>query len=126
MQSIPEVLAEGAGRHRRRQVAVRRGQHAHIHRNRLAAADAFKFPLLQHAQERDLRLGREVADLVQEDRAAMGRFKTPQPPLQRPGEGAFLVPEQFGGDQRGRNGRAVHPDKGPRRTVRPLDEWRAR
>jgi hypothetical protein len=93
IQSIPEVLAEGASRHSRWQVAVRGRQYAHIHRNRLVAADPFKFPLLQHAQERDLRLSREVADLVQEDGATMGRFKATQPPLQRPGEGAFLVPE---------------------------------
>jgi hypothetical protein len=117
MVAIKEVLAEGAGHYSRLQVAVRRGQHAHTHSNRMTAADAFKFPLLQHAQERHLRLNREVADLVQEDGAAMGRFKAPQPPLQRPGEGAFLVPEQFGGEERRRNGRAVHPDKGPRRTV---------
>jgi len=120
MQSIPEVLAEGAGRHRRRQVAVGRGQHAHLHRNRLAAADTFKCALLQHAQEGHRRLGREVAELVQDDGPAMGRFKTPQPPLQRPGEGAFLMPESFGGDQRRRNGRAVHPDQGPCRPGGPL------
>ena len=45
--------------------------------------------------------------LVQENGAAMGRFKPSQPSLQRPGERAFLVPEQFGSDQRRRNRGAV-------------------
>src|SRR5712691_10437528 len=49
IEAIPEILAEGAGRDRGLQVAVGRGQYAHIHCNRLVAPDAFKFPLLQHA-----------------------------------------------------------------------------
>src|SRR3989442_14979139 len=73
-RKVPAATAAGRSR-------VRRGQHAHIHGNRLVAPDALEFALLQHAQERYLRLGREVADLVQEDGAAMGRFKAPQPPL---------------------------------------------
>src|SRR5262245_11473531 len=50
----------------------------------------------------------------------MGRFKAPQPPLQRPGEGALLMPEQFGGEERRRNRCAVHANKRPGRTLRPL------
>ena len=100
IQPVEEILAKCACRHGCLQVAVRGGQHAHVHGNRLAAADPFNFPLLEHSQQRDLSLGRQVADLVKEDRPAVGQLKSPETPLQRAGEGAFLVSEQLGGDER--------------------------
>jgi hypothetical protein len=64
-----------------------------------------------------LPFGPEFTDLVQEDGAAMGRFKAPQTSLQRPAKGALLVPEQFGREPREENGRAIHPDERARRPL---------
>ena len=75
------------------QVAIRRGDDTNIHRDRLAAPDAFEFPLLKNSQQSDLRLQRKLANLVQKDRSAVGRFKTAEAPLQRAGEGALFMPE---------------------------------
>ena len=49
IEPVEEVLAEGAGRHGRLEVAVGGGEHAHVHRNRVAAADAVNFPPRQRS-----------------------------------------------------------------------------
>jgi hypothetical protein len=48
----------------------------------------------------DLDLRGQVADFVQKNRPPIRRFKTPQAPLCRTGEGAFLVTEELGSNQR--------------------------
>jgi hypothetical protein len=60
---------------------------------RLRAADAFKLLLLEGAQ--DLRLQREwkIADLIEEERAAMRQLETTRLALRRASEGALLVAE---------------------------------
>ena len=40
------------------------------------AAHALELPLLQHAQQLHLHVRRQVADLVEEDRAAVGELET--------------------------------------------------
>ena len=57
--------------HQRLQIAVRRHHNAHIHRDRLAAADALHLALLQHAQQLGLHRQRHIADLIEKQRAAM-------------------------------------------------------
>ena len=42
-----------------------------------AAADALELALLQHAQQLRLRLERQLADLVEEQRAAVGELEAP-------------------------------------------------
>ena len=61
----------------------------------LRASDSLEFPLLQDPQQRDLRLGQQFAHFVQEDRAAIGQFETPKPPLRGARERAPLMAEQF-------------------------------
>ena len=87
--------------------------------------------LLQHAQQHDLGLGGQLADLVEEDRAAVGQLEATLAPLQGPGERALLVTEQLRRDERRRNRRAIHGDESPggawRSLVdRPGDELLAR
>ena len=48
------------------------GDDPHIGADRVVAADRHELALLQHAQEPGLRLERHVADLVQEQGAALG------------------------------------------------------
>jgi hypothetical protein len=67
-----------------------------------------------------LDLRRQVADFVQENRPAICRFKTPQAPLCRTGEGAFLVTEELGSNQQWWDCGTIHTDKCPIRTLRSL------
>ena len=94
----------------------------------------------QEAQQLHLHRYRQVANLIQEQRPAIGRLGTPDASLARVGEGALLVSEQFGLHQRLRQRRAVEHDKGPilprrqaldgarhqllARTARPANEHR--
>ena len=75
-QAVVEVLG---GSHRAptigAQVAMRRADDARIDADRLHAADALEGGLLQHAEQRHLRARRDVADLVEEERAAAGELE---------------------------------------------------
>jgi hypothetical protein len=57
----------------------------------MSASYALKFALLKYAQQGDLGLRGNVANLIQQDRSSIGQFKTAPVPLTSPGEGAFLV-----------------------------------
>src|SRR5277367_465098 len=84
----------------------------------MIASHSLKLALLEHAQERDLRLHREIADFIKEKGSAVSGFKPPHTSLQGAREGAFLVPEKLRGDQRLRDGGAVHADEGSPCAVR--------
>jgi hypothetical protein len=99
------------------QVAVGGGEQAHVGADRLAAADALERLLLQDPQE--LRLGRQrhVADLVEEQGAAVGLLEPADAAALRPGEGALLVAEQLALQQRLGDGGTVEGQErrpGPR------------
>ena len=71
-------------------------------------AEPLDLPLLEHAQQLHLDVGRQVADLVEEDRRAIGQLEASDLPRERAGEGAFLAAEQLALDQGRGNRRAVH------------------
>ena len=75
------------------------------------AAHALEGVVLKHAEELGLERRRHLADLVQEDGAAVGQLELALSPLVRPGEGALLVPEQLARHQLFREGRAVDDDE---------------
>ena len=54
------------------EIAPRRGEDAHVDAQPLAAADALHLAALDRAQELRLEREIEVADLVEEQRAAVG------------------------------------------------------
>jgi hypothetical protein len=68
-------------------------------------ADAVELALLQHAQQAGLRLRRHVADLVEEQRAAVGLLEAAGARSVRAGEGAA----SRGRTARSRSGRAESP-----------------
>ena len=107
-----QVLAKLAGRHRGRQVAIGRGQHAHVHLEGRLAAHARQLARLQHAQDLGLRRQAHVADLVEEDGSAVGQFEKTLLARGRARERPALVTEQLGLDELGRNSGAVHLDEG--------------
>ena len=72
VEAVVQILAEASRRDLRLDVLVRRREHAHVDLHRLRAADARHHAVLQHAQHLRLRGEAHVADLVEEERAAIG------------------------------------------------------
>ena len=63
------------------------------------SAHAIEFAVGQDPQQARLRFGGHVADLVQEQRAAVGLFEASRALCRGAGEGALLMTEEFGLDQ---------------------------
>src|SRR5579864_5336000 len=81
------------------QVAVRRSDDSHVHRNRMAASHPLDRSLLKDSQQRNLRLSREFTDFIQKKRSAICQIETAQPALRGPRERALLVTKQLRGNQ---------------------------
>ena len=75
VQAVEEILAELPLLHHLAQLDVRRGDDPDVDLDRLDAAEAHELALLDHAQQLGLRLERDVADLVEEDRALVGELE---------------------------------------------------
>ena len=106
-------------RHRdvRLEVVVRRRDHPHVDRNRPRAADPVDLPLRQHAQQHHLERRRHVADLVEKHRAAVSHLQPPDALVDRAGERALLVAEQFGLQKLPRDRAAVDRNETLRRAA---------
>ena len=81
--------------------------------DRRAAADALDLALLEDAQELRLDLQRQLADLVEEERAPVGQLEEADPPGDGAGEGALLVAEELALDQPLGDRGAVDRDQRP-------------
>ncbi len=84
---------------RARQIGVGGADQAHVALARDVAAQALELAGLQHAQELHLAHQRQVADLVQKQRAAVGFLEAPDAQLLGAGIGAGLGAEQLGFEQ---------------------------
>ena len=111
VEAVEEVLAKGARLDALLEVLVRRGDHAHVALHRIVAADAIELPVGQDAQQPRLQVERHVADLVEEERAAVGLLEAPAPRRLRAGEGAALVAEELRLEQVLRDRRRVDRDE---------------
>ena len=87
VEPVVEVVPEFAQGHRVSQRPVGGGDDPHVHLDRLGAAHPEEGAALQHPEQLDLGGERDLADLVEEDGAAVGQLEPTQPPLGRPGEG---------------------------------------
>ena len=85
--------------------------------------DALELAVLEHPQQLGLQVERQLADLVEEQRAAVRDLEPTFPHPGRAGERALLVPEQLALDQRRRHRRTVHLISG--RARRGLRLWMA-
>jgi hypothetical protein len=111
---MEQVLAERAGLDPLLEILVRRGDHAHVAAHRVVAADAIELAVGEDAQQARLQVERHVADLVEEERAAVGLLEAAAPRRLRAGERAALVAEQLGFEQVLRDRRGVDRDERPR------------
>jgi hypothetical protein len=76
------------------------------------AADPVDHALLERAQELGLEAHIHLGDLVEQQRAAVGLLELADAPGDRAGEGALLVAEQLGFEERVGDRGAVHRDEG--------------
>ena len=91
---------------------MRRADEREVHGHRLPAAERRHHAVLQHAQQPRLEQQRHIADLVEEQRAALGLADAPRGALlARAGEGAALIAEQLRFDQVLRQRSAVDRDE---------------
>ena len=97
---------------------MRSGDHAYIDLDSVCRADRSNLLLLQHAQQLHLQAHRHVADLVEQQRAAMAAWNRPLWVAMRPGKSAFLVTEQLGLEQVLGHRAAI--DRDERRSLRTL------
>src|SRR5688572_16052768 len=88
-----------------------RRDHPHVDRARAVAADAPKLAAIEDAQELGLRLGRELADLVEEEGPAIRLLEGSLAPTLGAGEGAALVTEEVRIDEVLVEGAAIDHDE---------------
>ena len=117
IQAVEQVFPELPRLHHGLEVAVGGREHAHVHADQLVPADPLEGPLLQGAQQLHLQLGRHVADLVEEYRAAVGQLELAEAALLGVGERALLVAEQLGLEQGDGNGRRRDAHERPPRAA---------
>src|SRR5260370_17609828 len=81
LEPIKQITTEGPAGHGCVQVTIRGGDDANVDLDGLCASHPLEFPFLKDSQERNLSVGSQFADFVQENRSAVGQFKAPQPAL---------------------------------------------
>ena len=91
---------------------MRRRHHPHVDLGELRRAEALDLLALEDAEELRLQLEGQLADLVEEDRAAVGRLERAGALPVGAGERAPLVTEELGLDQVLADRAAVHDDEG--------------
>jgi hypothetical protein len=91
IEPVIEVLAEGAFPEAGGQVAVGGGDDAHVHPAGAGGAQRFDLLFLQHPQQFGLQPHRQIADLVEQDRAADGFLEKALFILGGIGEGPLAV-----------------------------------
>ena len=111
--AVVEVHAEAPRLDLGLQVAVGRGDEAEVDAARHVFAQAIHLALFEHAQQVGLHVQRHFADLVEEQRAALGRFDlAPHASLARARERAVGVAEEFAGQEFARQPAAIEHHEG--------------
>src|SRR5829696_2970356 len=107
VEAVVEVLAEATLFDEVEEALVGGRDQADVDAHGFLAADRIDLTLLDGAQELDLRIERQLADLVEKESAAARLDEFAEMPLGGPREGALLVPEQGRLDQVFGDGAAV-------------------
>ena len=110
-QPMVEVDAKPPGFKSGHEVAIGGCDHPHIDRPRGRCADGRDCAILEHAQELGLHFERRFADLVEQERAAVGLLEEPAAIGRGAGEGAADMAEEFAFDHARREGRQAGGDE---------------
>ena len=111
LQAVVQILAEPPGGHFRLQIAMGGGDDPKIHLAPLQRAHRAEFALLDKAQQLDLHFERQVADLIEKGRAAVGQLDETLLVSHGSAEGAFHVSEELAFHQRAHQRPAVYGDE---------------
>ena len=106
VEAVEEILPELADRERLLEITVGGGDDAHPDLASDHVPHGLDLARLQHAEELGLHLERHVADLVEEDGAAVRPLEEARLVRHRAREGPALVAEELGFEQGGRERRA--------------------
>ena len=93
VQAVVEVCPKRPVLDGPREIAVRRRDDSDVHAPRLGRSDRAHFAVLQEAEQHDLGVERQVTDLVEEHRAAIGDRQETTFSHDRARECPALVPE---------------------------------
>ena len=107
VEPVIEILAEAAGGDLVGEAAVGGGDDADVDGLGDAAADALDLAGLERAEQFDLGVERQLADLVEEDGRAVGILEAADMAVEGAGEGALLMAEQDRFDEIGGDGAAI-------------------
>jgi hypothetical protein len=121
VQAEEEILPELSGGDRRIEVDIGGGEDAHVDRNRVARAEADDLSLLQDAEQLDLERSRQVADLVEEEGAAVGRLEPADLVLEAPVKAPFSYPKSSASTRLSTRAPQLTATKGP--ALRLLFSW---
>ena len=100
LEPVVKVLPDCAGFHGRTKVPVRGCDDTDVGLHDAGAAKSLILSLLEHTQELGLRRRTHLAHFVEEENAAAGLLDLSGLRLKRAGEGAPLVAEELGFEQR--------------------------
>ena len=110
-QPVEEIAPERSVLDLHLEILVGRGDEADVDLHRSLGADRGHPLFLDDPQKLGLERQRHLADLVEEQRAAVRHLEQAAPALAGARERALAEPEQLGLEQLGRDGRAVHGDE---------------
>src|SRR5579863_4070003 len=107
-----QIVAEAALADQLGQIFIGGGEDADVHFDRVRAAQAHEFALLDHAQELGLRFGADGGDFVEENGALVGDFEEAFFRRDGAGEGALHVAEKLRFEEVDGNRAGVDGDEG--------------
>src|SRR5689334_9611436 len=96
---MQQILAKQAQPYTVVEILMCRGDDAHARPLRRMAADPVVLAVRQYAQQSNLKIGRHVADLVQEQRSTFRLLEAAAAQALRAGERAAFVAEELGLEQ---------------------------
>jgi hypothetical protein len=99
VQAVIQVLAELALVDGLHEIPVRCRNNADIDFDGIRSAEALELAFLEHAEEFDLNVERNFADLIQENGSMVGQLEAPNAAADRARKRPLLVTEQLGLDQ---------------------------
>src|SRR6185503_13313295 len=94
-QAVEQIEPESPGLDLAAEIAIRRRDESHVDAASRRRAHRPNLPLLQHPQELRLDCRARLADLVEEERSAVGLLEQPGARAVRTGEGAPRVAEEL-------------------------------
>ncbi len=110
-EPVIQVFAEAALANELFKILMSGRDDAHVHLERLAGADALESLFLQHAEQLGLDFKRNIANLVQEERASIRQLEPPDLVFMRARESSLDVAKQLALQESRRQGGAMNFDE---------------